>query len=455
MATLVATQPSRAEVFAAVTEEAAGLLHLDSAHLIVYERDQTATVVGSCNLRGQPLPVGTRVPVEGDNIIGRVFRTQQPARIDDYSDARGLVAERVRSIGVRAAVGVPVLAGGRLWGVMAVGSSRPEPLSADTEMRIGAFTELVATAIANTAARAELEQVAAEQAAFGRVATLVAEAVTASDIFAAVATEVAGLFDVPLVGLFRYEREGLATVIAGAGEMSANVGRPWPCPADDPGLVASLQRTGRPLRIDDYTHIRSAVSQPVRDLGIGKAAGVPVIVGGRVWGAVVVAGNYQRPPLPADTLDRLAVFTELVATAIANSDARTEIERLAGEQAALRRVATLVARGAETGEVFAAVACEVSEVMQLPVAAVQRYEADVETTTVMAAWSDRPHPFQPGTRWPYHASGLAGRVRQTGRAGRVVDFSRRRGAFAAKARELGFYSVAGAPIIVDGAVWGW
>jgi signal transduction histidine kinase len=454
VATLVAAQPSPAEVFAAVTEEAARLLSLDNAHLIVYEQDQTATVVGSWNLRGQPMRVGTRVPVEGDNIIGRVFRTQQSARIDDYSDARGLVAERVRSIGVRAAVGVPVLAGGRLWGVMAVGSSRPEPLPAGTEMRIGAFTELVATAIANTAARAELEHLAAEQAALGRVATLVAEAVAASDVFAAVATEVAGLFDVPLVGLFRYEREGLAMVIAGAGEMSANVGRLWPCPADDPGLVASLQRTGRPLRIDDYTHIRSAVSQPVRELGIGKAAGVPVIVGGRVWGAVVVAGNYQRPPLPADTLDRLAVFTEFVATAIANSDARTEIERLAGEQAALRRVATLVAQSADTGEVFAAVAREVSEVMHLPVAAVQRYQDDSETTTVMAAWSDRPHPFQPGTRWPYHASGLAGRVRQTGRAGRVVDYSRRRGAFAAQARELGFYSVAGAPVIVDGAVWG-
>jgi signal transduction histidine kinase/putative methionine-R-sulfoxide reductase with GAF domain len=454
VATLVARQPSPAEVFAAVTEEAAGLVHLDSAHLMVYERDQTATVVGSCNLRGQPMPAGTRIPVEGDNIIGRVFRTQQPARIDDYSDARGLVAERVRSIGVRAAVGVPVLAGGRLWGVMAVGSSRPEPLSADTELRIGAFTELVATAIANTAARTELEQVAAEQAALGRVATLVAEAAPPDDVFTAVAAEVAGLFDVPLVGLFRYEREGLATVIAGAGKMSANLGRPWPCPVDDPGLVASLQRTGRPLRIDDYTHIRSAVSQPVRELGIGMAAGVPVIVSGRVWGAVVVAAGYERPPLPADTLDRLAVFTELVATAIANSDARTEIERLAGEQAALRRVATLVARGADTEQVFAAVAREVSEVMHLPVAAVQRYEDDGETTTVIAAWSDRPHPFQPGTRTPYHAAGLAGRVRRTGRAGRVVDYTRRRGAFAAKARELGLYSVAGAPIIVDGAVWG-
>ena len=287
VATLVASQPSPAEVFAAVTEETARtarLLHIDSAHLIVYERDQTATVVGSWNLPGPPIPVGTRVPVEGDNVIGRVLRTQQPARIDDYDDATGLVAENVRSIGVRAAVGVPVLVAGRLWGVMAVGSSGQEPLPAGTEMRIGAFTELM-------------------------------------------------------------------------------------------------------------------------------------------------------------------------ATAIANSDARAEIERLAGEQAALRRVATLVARGAETEEVFTAVAREVAEVMHLPVAAVQRYEDD-DTTTVTAAWSDRPHPFQPGTRWPYHPSGLGGRVRQTGHTGRVKDYSNRRGAFAAQARELGLQSIAGAPIIVDGAVWG-
>jgi signal transduction histidine kinase len=455
VATLVGRQPTPTQVFAAVTEEAAKLLHLDSAHLIVYERDQTATVVASWNLPRPPMPIGTRVPLEleGHNIISRVFRTHQSARIDDYADASGLVAENVRSIGVRAAVGVPVLVGGRLWGVMAVGSSRPEPLPADTETRIGAFTELVATAIANTEARQELGRVAAEQAALGRVATLVAEAVPPGDVFTAVATEVGGLFGVPLVGLFRYDGEGVATVIAGTGKVSSYLGRRWPCPPGDPGLVTRVQRTGQPLRIDDYRQISSAISESASELGIGMAAGVPVLVSGRVWGAVMVAAGHEHPPLPADTLDRLAVFTELLATAIANSDARTEIERLAQEQAALRRVATLVAQGADTEEVFAAVAREVSAVMHLPVAAVQRYEDD-ETTTVIATWSDRPHPFQPGTRWPYHASGLAGRVRQTGRAGRVVDYSHRRGAFAARAREVGLHSVAAAPITVDGAVWG-
>ena len=303
---------------------------------------------------------------------------------------------------------------------MIVGSSQPEPLPADTEMRIGAFTELVATAIANTAARSELEQVAAEQAALGRVATLVAVAAPPGDVFTAVAAEIRGLFGVPLVGLFRYDGEGVATVIAGTGKVLSYLGRPWPCPAGDPGLVTKVQRTGQPLRIDDYRQISNVVSESAREFGIGMAAGVPVLVNGRVWGAVMVAAGHERPPLPADTLDRLAVFTELMATAIANSDARTEIERLAQEQAALRRIATLVAQGADTEEVFAAVAREVSAVMHLPLAAVQRYEDDGETVTMIAAWSDRAHPFQPGTRWPYHGSGMAARVRQTGAGGTGV-----------------------------------
>jgi pilus assembly protein TadC len=88
--------------------------------------------------------------------------------------------------------------------------------------------------------------------------------------------------------------------------------------------------------------------------------------------------------LPADVLDRLAVFTELTATAIANSDARTEIERLAEEQAALRHVATLVARGAETEEVFAAVAREVAEVMH-------RGRADHRRRSRLGAGDDRVH----------------------------------------------------------------
>jgi len=450
VATLVARQPSPAEVFAAVTEETGRLLHLDSAHLLAYEEDGTVTVAAAWNLRGPPAAVGTRVPLDGDNVALRVLRTNRPARIDDYTGVEGLAADYVRSVGVCAAVGAPIVVGGRLWGVMVVGSSRPGPLPAETESRIGAFTELVATAIANTATRTELERVAAEQAALGRVATLVAGAVPPGDVFIAVAAEVAGLFGVPHVGLFRYEREGVATVIAGAGEVSSYLGRLWPCPAGDPGIVASLQRTGQPLRIDDYTQIRSAIAAPARELDIGMAAGVPVIVSGRVWGAVVVAAGYQRAPLPADTLDRLAAFTELMATAIANSDARTEIERLAGEQAALRHVATLVARGAETGEVFAAVAEEIGQVLDAEAACIVRYEANA-TGTVVATWGDVS--FWPvGSNWALE--GVAARVSRTRRTARMDGYDQDAGEITAMARRIGGRSRIGAPIIIDDQLWG-
>jgi len=223
VATLVARQPSPAEVFAAVTEEAGKLLHLDSAHLVVYERDETATVVGAWNLRGPPAQLGTRVRLDGDNVVVRVFRTHQPVRIDEYSDARGPIAGYARSMGIRAAVGAPILVGGRVWGAMAVGSSRPEPLPAGTEMRIGAFAELVATAIANTAARTEISRLAEEQAALRRVATLVARGTQPGEAFAAVAEEIGRILDAEAACVVRYEPDATGTVMATWGDA-----RFWP-----------------------------------------------------------------------------------------------------------------------------------------------------------------------------------------------------------------------------------
>src|SRR5207247_8304291 len=154
--------------------------------------------VGAWGLRTAQLPVGTRFPLEGDNVAVRVLRTQRPVRIDDYGSAADPATRRARMAGLRAAVGTPIVVGGRLRGVMAVGSARPEPLPAGTEFRLGAFTELVATAIANAEARKELEQVAAEQAALRRVATLVAEGVPPGEGVTAAAAEVAGLLGVPV-----------------------------------------------------------------------------------------------------------------------------------------------------------------------------------------------------------------------------------------------------------------
>src|ERR1700754_893595 len=127
---------------------------------------------------------------------------------------------------------------------------------------------------------------------------------------------------------------------------------------------------------------------------------------------------------------------------------RSKPEQLAEEQAALRRVATLVARGASSAEVFAAVAHEVARVMHLPNAAVCRYDDEGATLTIIGAWDARPDGFQLGTRWPLDGTSIAAEVLRTGRPARVEDYTNVSGSLGAEARVFGVNRLAGAPIVV-------
>jgi transcriptional regulator with GAF, ATPase, and Fis domain len=84
-----------------------------------------------------------------------VFQTGQPARTDVRADVSDLIGETARRHGLRSLVGVPISVEGRLWGVMLVGSMQKEPLPPCTGVRLAAFTELTATAIANAQAHCQ------------------------------------------------------------------------------------------------------------------------------------------------------------------------------------------------------------------------------------------------------------------------------------------------------------
>ena len=207
--------------------------------------------------------------------------------------------------------------------------------------------------------QARLGQLAEEQAALRRVATLVAQATPPEQVFAAVAEEVGQLFRVELATLCRYEPGRMWTPVTTWGPAGKNlpVGVRWPLEGHNVSTL--VFETGRPARIDRYAGSSSGpVSAAPREIGIRSAVGTPVLVEGRLWG-VIFAGSTLEQPLPAGTETRLASFTELVATAIANADSRAALARLAEEQAALRRVATLVAQATPPQEVFAAAAGEV------------------------------------------------------------------------------------------------
>jgi len=85
-----------------------------------------------------------------------IKRAAAPARMDSYDGAAGAAAERIRGLGLRSAVGAPIVVDGRVWGALVIGSSQTEPMPPETEARVGDFADLVATAITNAETRAEL-----------------------------------------------------------------------------------------------------------------------------------------------------------------------------------------------------------------------------------------------------------------------------------------------------------
>jgi sugar diacid utilization regulator/uncharacterized protein YoaH (UPF0181 family) len=149
LATLVARGVGSLEVFGAVAEEMRRCVPADTAGLSRFETDGEITLVAATAHPAAVArwPVGTRTPVEGNTIASLVLRGRRPARIDSYDNVAGSIAARVRAVGVRASVGVPIIVDGRVWGAVAVGSLQPGPMPADTEVRISRFAELIATAL--------------------------------------------------------------------------------------------------------------------------------------------------------------------------------------------------------------------------------------------------------------------------------------------------------------------
>jgi signal transduction histidine kinase len=326
VATLVARGAAPEEVFTAVAEEVGQLLHVELATLFRYEPGHTATSVTTWGPAGENLPVGIRWPLEGHNVTTLVFETGRPARIDRYADSSsGRLSAVVRETGIRSAVGTPLLVEGSLWGAIFAGSTLEQPLPADTEARLASFTELVATAIANTESRAALARLAEEQAALRRVATLVARGAAPEEVFTAVAGEVGQLLPVDQAALCRYEPDGTLTFVSQWGSVTARfpVGSRWTLGGRNVGTL--VFQTGRPARADYNAESSSGpLGAGIRAAGLRSAIGTPIIVEGRLWGTISVASRREQP-LPADTEARLVSFTELVATAIANTDSRAQL----------------------------------------------------------------------------------------------------------------------------------
>jgi signal transduction histidine kinase len=181
----------------------------------------------------------------------------------------------------------------------------------------------VATAIANAEAREALRRVADEQAALRRVATLVAQGVAPTQVFEAVTEEIGALLGADATIIVRLDPDGCGAVVAHLGDHPGQmaVGTRWRL--EPPLALGAVLQTGRSARLDDYRDVHGDFADVIRRMDIRSSVATPIVVDGRLWGAIGV--GTRRARFPADTEQRLADFTALVATAIGNAEAHAEL----------------------------------------------------------------------------------------------------------------------------------
>jgi signal transduction histidine kinase len=155
-AVLVASGADAHEVFSSLSEGAGRVCNAEWAGVLRIDGD-TATVIGRWSGDGgDPVPLGMRIPLVEGAALTIVAATGRTARVDDYSQVRGPIADIVKALDVQAVVAAPIFVEDRLWGTLSILSFRGGRMATDTEERLTAFTELASLAVASIDARERL-----------------------------------------------------------------------------------------------------------------------------------------------------------------------------------------------------------------------------------------------------------------------------------------------------------
>ena len=289
---------------------------------------------------------------------------------------------------------------------------------------------------------AGIHRLVGEQEALRRVATLVARGAVQSEVFDAIVSEAAELFGEE-AWLVRFDVDGTGSVLAPGGGSSSPELTAFDMSGD--GSLERVRRFGRPDRVDSYAGATGPGAELARQWGIVASAAAPLVVQGRPWGALALSS--RGAPLAAGIEDRLAQFADLAATAVANAQSRAELQSLADEQAALLRVAELVARDAATQKVFDQVTAEATRLLDDTPTALWRYEPS-GTAVVEVAQSPAG---ELGARFPIVGEISVARVWRTRSVVRIDGYD---GVAGAEVLPRWIKASVSAPIVVEGRLWG-
>jgi signal transduction histidine kinase len=308
-------------IFVAAALVVSGLANLARSRAVeAYERHQEAD-----------LAAGLAQLMLGSDDVRSVLGAAS-ARLAEAFDLRSAAIE-LEAVGRgEQRTAFPLFAGGTCLGTLLVPAGVPEPTlvrlrhrvvpSLEALLRAASEREAITNALKES--REEFSTLMEEQAALRRVATLVARGGPPTEVFNAVTDELGRILGLYSTALIRYEPDGTAICVSGRNDLGSETPAGMRISLEGDTVMGAVRRTGRAARIDSYANAAGPSPAIVRGRGIRSGVGVPVLVEGRIWGVAVVVSAMPEP-IPSDTETRMANFTELVATAIANADSRTQL----------------------------------------------------------------------------------------------------------------------------------
>ena len=291
----------------------------------------------------------------------------------------------------------------------------------------------------------ELKRLVEEQTALRRVATLVAAGVDQLELVDALTSEIGRLFDAQRANMMRWTGETIEVIGEWSSDGKAALkGSVFAYGGDT--IVARIVRSGEPQRIDRAADLKTEFARERwRELGIEASIGAPIIAGREVWGVVTVSRTAMNDPFPAGAEQSLGDFAALVSQALANAESSRQVAALAEEQAALRRVATLVAAGRPQPEVVQAVTREATEIFEAETVRLLRWNGVKDEVVVVGGWNAGDETAIGGGELYHPApSSPTLRVLETGLPTRTDEIS----------PELGSRFAISAPVIVNARLWG-
>jgi len=220
------------------------------------------------------------------------------------------------------------------------------------------------------------------------------------------------------------------------------------------GLAGRVWRTGQPSWVSDLTTAGPFPPLPPRQReGRRGTLAFPIVSDGEV--ILILQLSSDAPAAPDDgTLEVLESTFQNVLQFAERREAEAAERRLAAEQAALRRVATLIAEGAEPERVFQSVTSEVGQLFGAQTTNMVQYRPEGTSATLLGGWTAGVASIEPGTVLELDGEAAISQIRETGRPVRIDDYSQLTGNLAAQVQRLGARAAVAAPIMVQGYLWG-